>query len=103
MRLLGAALLFRQLPQIHLEAIVNTLWTDNSNQSRERGFFVSSHGSKPILYSIPSMGPIFLISFEDPLNTKSVIELAIRPKRHIMQLLKSISFCSVLEFVKDCL
>ena len=42
------------------------------------------------------------ISFEDPLNTKPIIELPIYPKRHIMQLLKSFFFSSNLEFVKNC-
>ena len=51
----------------------------------------------PLFYAL-----FFRISFEDPLNTKPIIELSICPKRHIMQLLKSFFFSSVLEFVKNC-
>src|SRR5262245_29307577 len=63
-------------------------------------------GLGALLYRIttyPFFMPLFFqISFEDPLNTKPIIELTICPKRRLMQLLKSFFFGSVLEFVKNC-
>lgn len=43
---------------------------------------------------------IFQISFEDPLNTKPIIELPIYSKKHVMQFLKSFLVSTGLEFVK---
>ena len=42
------------------------------------------------------------ISFENPLNTISIIKLPVYTERHIMQLLKSLFFCSICKFVKNC-
>ena len=64
--------------------------------------FCCARGAFSFVTSSSDFLPRFIrVSSEDPLNTKPVIKLSIGPERHIMQLLESFFFRSVLESVKN--